>query len=200
LNLPAQDIATVHRSDSSGTTFIFTNYLSKVSDDWKNGPGNATSVKWIGGIGGQGNAGVAGQVQQLPGSIGYVELAYALQNKLTYASLKNAAGNFQLPTLAATTAAAVGVSLPVDMKIMITNSSNPDAYPICGFSWILAFVNQTDKAKGLALANMLWWAIHDGQQYTAALNYAALSPAAVANAENEILSMNYQGKAFITRN
>jgi len=199
LALPDAAIAVVHRSDSSGTTYIFTNYLSKVSDAWKNGPGNANSVTWPGDIGGSGNAGVAGAVQGQPNSIGYVELAYAIQNSLPFASLKNAAGNYELPSIDGTTKATIGVTLPADMKIMITNSTNPDAYPIAGFTWILAFVNQADQSKGLALANMLWWGIHDGQQYAAALNYAALSPAAVTNAENEILSMNYKGKAFITR-
>ncbi len=199
LNLPNAPIAVVHRSDGSGTTFIFTNYLAKVSKDWDSKVGNANSVNWPGDIGASGNAGVAGQVQQLPNSIGYVELAYALQNQLPFASLKNAAGSYQLPTLAGTTQASVGVALPTDMKIMITNSTNPDAYPICGYSWILAFANQNDQAKGQTLAKMLWWAIHDGQQYAAALNYAALSPGAVTNAENEILSMKNKGQALITR-
>jgi phosphate transport system substrate-binding protein len=199
LTLPDAAIAVVHRSDSSGTTYIFTNYLSKVSDAWKTTVGNATSVTWPGDIGGSGNAGVAGQVQQLPNSIGYVELAYAIQNSLTYASLKNAAGNFELPTIEGTTKATIGVTLPADMKIMITNSTNPDAYPIAGFTWILAFTNQSNQSKGLALANMIWWAIHDGQQYAAALNYAALSPDAVTNAEKLILSMNYQGQVFIKK-
>jgi phosphate transport system substrate-binding protein len=199
LNLPNAPIAVVHRSDGSGTTFIFTNYLAKVSKDWDSKVGNANSVNWPGDIGASGNAGVAGQVQQLPNSIGYVELAYALQNQLPFASLKNAAGNFQLPTLTGTTQASVGITLPADMKIMITNSTNPDAYPICGYSWILAFVNQTDQAKGQTLAKMLWWAIHEGQQYAAALNYAALSPGAITNAENEILSMKYKGQPLITR-
>ncbi len=198
LNLPDAAIAVVHRSDGSGTTYIFTNYLSKVSSDWKTKVGNATSVNWPGDLGGQGNAGVAGQVQQIPNSIGYVELAYALQNKLPFAALKNATGNYELPSIEGTTQAATGVTLPADMKIMITNSTNPDAYPICGFTWILAYVSQPDKAKGLTLANMLWWAIHQGQQYTAPLDYAPLSTDAVKNAENEILSMNYQGRALIS--
>ncbi len=167
LKLPDTAIAVVHRSDGSGTTYIFTNYLSKVSEEWKTKVGNATSVNWPGDIGGQGNAGVAGQVQQIPGSIGYVELAYALQNNITYATLKNAAGNYITPSLASTTKAAEGVTLPDDMKVMLTNSANPDAYPIVGFTWMLVYVNQTDKAKGEALVKMLWWAIHDGQQYTA---------------------------------
>jgi phosphate transport system substrate-binding protein len=193
LNLPDTSIAVVHRSDGSGTTYIFTNYLSKVSSDWETQVGNATNVNWPGDIGAEKNAGVAGAVQQTPGAIGYVELAYAIQNNLPWVLLKNAAGNYEPPSIAGTTAATVGVSLPDDMKIMITNSSNPDAYPICGFTWILVYVNQKDQAKGLALVNMLWWAIHDGQQYGAALDYAALSDAAVAKAEAEILSIKYNG-------
>lgn len=199
LKLPNTPIAVVHRSDGSGTTYIFTNYLSKVSDEWKTRVGNATSVDWPGDIGAEKNAGVAGAVQQTPGTIGYVELAYAEQNKLPWVLLKNAAGNYEAPTLAGTTKAAEGVTLPDDMKVMITNSSNPDAYPICGFTWILAYVNQTDKTKGEALVKMLWWAIHDGQQYGAALDYASLSGAAVAKAENEILSIKYQGQPLLSK-
>jgi phosphate transport system substrate-binding protein len=199
LNLPNTPITVVHRSDGSGTTYIFTNYLSKVSSDWKAEIGNATSVNWPGDIGGNGNAGVAGAVQQTPGSIGYVELAYAEQNKLPWALLRNAAGNYEAPSLSGTTAATVGVPLPDDMKVMFTNSPNPDAYPICGFTWILAYVNQKDQAKGLALVNMLWWAIHDGQKYGTPLDYAELSSAAVAKAENEILSLKYQGQPLLRR-
>lgn len=199
LTLPDTAIAVVHRSDGSGTTYIFTNYLSKISDEWKTKVGNATSVNWPGDIGGQGNAGVAGQVQQIPGSIGYVELAYALQNNITYATLKNAAGNYITPSLASTTKAAEGVTLPDDMKVMLTNSANPDAYPIVGFTWMLVYVNQTDKAKGEALVKMLWWAIHDGQQYTEALSYAPLAGGAVTKAENEILSIKYQGQPLLSR-
>jgi phosphate transport system substrate-binding protein len=199
VNLPNMDIAVVHRSDGSGTTFIFTNYLSMVSDEWNTEVGNATSVDWPGDIGGQGNAGVAGQVQQIPGAIGYVELAYAVQNNLPWAQLKNAAGNYIEPSLAATTKAAEGITLPDDMKVMITNSSNPDAYPIAGFTWMLVYVNQTDKAKGEALVQMLWWAIHDGQQYTTPLDYAPLSSTAVTKAENEILSIKYEGQPLLQR-
>jgi phosphate transport system substrate-binding protein len=199
LKLPDMAVAVVHRSDGSGTTYIFTNYLAKASSDWSSQVGNATSVNWPGDIGGQGNAGVAGQVQQLPGAIGYVELAYAIQNKIPWTTLKNAAGNFVEPSLAATTKAAEGVALPDDMKVMLTNSSNPDAYPIVGFTWMLVYVNQKDRTKGEALAKMLWWAIHDGQQYTQALSYGSLAAAAVEKAENEILYMKYQGQALITR-
>ncbi len=196
IHLPDKDIAVVHRSDSSGTTYIFTNYLSKVSEKWKAEVGNATSVSWKGDIGGEKNAGVAGQVKQIPGAIGYVELAYAVQNKITWAQLKNAAGNFIEPSLEATTKAAEGVDLPYDMKVMITNSVNPDAYPIAGFTWILAYINQKDQAKGQALVNMLWWAVHDGQQYTSALDYAPLSTTALAKAEALIKSIMYQGQAI----
>ncbi len=201
LTFPDIDIAVVHRSDGSGTTYIFTNYLSKVSAGWANGPGNATSVNWPGDIGGKGNAGVAGQVQQITGAIGYVELAYALQNKMVFAYLQNASGNYILPSLASASKAADGVPLPDDMKVMITNSPNPDAYPIVGFTWILAFVNQKDQVKGEELANLLWWAIHDGQKYSTqpTLDYPALSAAAVAKAENEIRSMKYNGQPLINK-
>ncbi|MFH1651882.1 MAG: phosphate ABC transporter substrate-binding protein PstS [Chloroflexota bacterium] len=199
LNLPDTDIAVVHRSDGSGTTFIFTNYLSRVSADWQSKVGNATSVDWPGDIGGEKNAGVAGQVKQIPGAIGYVELAYAVQNKIAWAQLRNAAGNYLEPSLQATTRAAEGVTLPDDMKVMITNSTNPDAYPIAGFTWMLAYVNQTDPAKGLALVNMLWWGIHDGQQYASPLDYAPLSANAIARAENEILSIMYNGQPLLER-
>jgi phosphate transport system substrate-binding protein len=199
LKLPDSAIAVVHRSDGSGTTFIFTNYLTKVSPDWSSQVGNATSVNWPGDIGGQGNAGVAGQVQQVPGAIGYVELAYAIQNKMPWAQLKNSTGSFLEPTLAGTTSAANGVTLPDDMKVMLTNSSNPDAYPIVGFTWLLVYANQTDKSKGEAMAKMLWWAIHDGQKFTQPLTYASLAPAAVTRAEAQVLSIKYQGQALITR-
>ena len=200
VNLPNTAIAVVHRSDSSGTSNIFTNYLDKVSTQWHTQLGYGNSVAWPpGDIGGEKNAGVAAQVQQIPGAIGYVELAYALQNNLLYAKLKNASGNYVSPTLASTAAAASGITLPDDMKIMITNSANANAYPIVGFTWILAYQNQANQAKGEAVVKMLWWAIHDGQQYCAALNYATLSADAVTKAENEILSIQYKGQPLLTR-
>jgi phosphate transport system substrate-binding protein len=197
LNLPSQNIAVVHRSDGSGTTFIFTNYLSKVSPEWQSQVGNATSVAWPGDIGGEKNAGVAGQVKQIPGAIGYVELAYATQNGLPWAAMQNASGSYIEPSLSATTAAAQGVTLPDDMKVMITDSTNPDAYPIAGFTWILAYANQKDASKGLALVNMLWWAIHDGQQYDASLDYAPLSSTAVTKAEALIKQIQYNGQPLL---
>ena len=199
ITLPNTAIAVVHRSDGSGTTYIFTNYLAKVSTDWSTKVGNATSVNWPGDIGAEKNAGVAGSVQQTPGAIGYVELAYAEQNQLPWVLLKNASGNYEAPSLFGTTAASVGLTLPDDMKIMITNSNNPDAYPICGFTWILVYQHQTDQAKGLAVVNMLWWAIHDGQQYGTALDYAALSSAVVAKAEKEIQSITYNGQPLLNK-
>jgi phosphate transport system substrate-binding protein len=199
LKLPDAAIAVVHRSDGSGTTYIFTNYLSKVSSDWSSKVGNANSVNWPVGLGGAQSAGVAGLVQQTPNSIGYVELAYALTNNIAYAQLKNSSGNYIVPTMASASKAAEGIALPDDMKIMITNSPNAQAYPIVGFTWLLVYQNQTDKTKGQELANVLWWAIHDGQQYANALNYPTLPASAVTIAEKEILSIKYQGQALLSR-
>jgi phosphate transport system substrate-binding protein len=189
----------VHRSDSSGTTNIFTNYLSKVSTEWANTIGFANSVNWKGDVGGSGNAGVAGSVSQIPGAIGYVELAYALQNGINYATIQNSSGNFIVPSLASTAKAAEGITIPDDTKIMVTNSANPNAYPIVGFTWILAYVNQTNQAKGQTLVNFLWWAIHDGQQYNNAITYSQLPSSAVTKAENELLTIKYNGQALLTR-
>jgi phosphate transport system substrate-binding protein len=197
VSLPSTDIAVVHRSDGSGTTFIFTNYLSRVSQEWSDTVGFATSVEWPGDIGGEGNEGVANQVRQIPGAIGYVELAYTVQNNLPWAAVRNKSGKFMEPSLDSATAAATGVPLPDDMKVLLTDSSNPDAYPIVGFTWVLAYVNQSDKAKGQALVYYLWWAIHDGQQFTKDLLYAPLSPEAVAKAEAEITSISYQGQPLL---
>jgi len=197
INLPARDIAVVHRSDGSGTTYIFTNYLSKVSPEWKDKVGNATSVSWPAGTGGQGNEGVAGQVKQINGAIGYVELAYATQNNMAFASIKNRSGSFVAPSIESTTAAAQGVELPADMKVMITDSANPTAYPIAGFTWVLAYQDQPDQVKGKALADVLWWSIHDGQKYAAPLFYAPLSPEAVARAEDLLRSMTYKGTTLL---
>lgn len=197
LSLPDRDIAVVHRSDGSGTTYIFTDYLSKVSLEWAAQVGVGKSVDWPAGIGAKGNDGVAAQVQQLPGSIGYVELAYAEQNRIPWAKLRNRSGNFIEPGIAATTHAAAGAALPDDLKVMITDSAHPDAYPIAGFTWILVYQNQSDEAKGRALAHMLWWAIHEGQAHCESLLYAPLSPEAVSKAENQIRSMNCRGMALI---
>lgn len=197
VNLPGTDIAVVHRSDGSGTTFIFTDYLSKVSPEWKTTVGSGTSVNWPGDIGGEKSAGVAAQVAQIPGAIGYVELAYAVQNNLPWSAVRNKSDKFVEPGLEATTAAAVGVSLPADMKVLLTDSDNPSAYPIVGFTWVLVYQNQADEAKGQTLAYYLWWSIHDGQSFTQDLLYAPLSPDAVKNAEAEIKSITYQGQPLL---
>ncbi len=197
LSLPSDDIAVVHRSDGSGTTFIFTNYLSKVSSEWQSKVGNATTVQWPGDIGGEKNDGVANQVKQTPGAIGYVELAYAIQNNLPWVALKNAAGNYVEPSLDSTTAASTGVTIPDDTRVMITDSTNPQAYPIVGFTWILAYTNQPDKAKGESLVYYLWWSIHTGQQYSTDLLYAPLPSNVVTKAEAEIKSITYQGQPLL---
>ena len=198
VKLPDTAINVVHRSDGSGTTNIFTDYLSKVSAEWKSQVGASTSVKWPVGLGGKGNEGVTGLVKQTPGAIGYVELAYAMQNNISIAQLQNAAGKFLEPSLSGTTRAAEGVDLPDDMKVTITNSSNPDAYPVVGFTWLLVYANQTDRTKGEALVKMLLWAIHDGQKYAEPLIYAGLAPAAVKKAEAQVLSIKCQGQTLIS--
>ena len=197
LTLPNADITVVHRSDSSGTTNIFTNYLAKVSPAWSTQIGSANSVNWPGDTGASGNAGVAAQVQQIPNSIGYVELIYALQNNMGVAQLKNKAGNFITPSLASTTVAAQGITLPDDMKVMITDSANATSYSIAGFTWILVYQNQTNKDKGAELVNFLWWALHDGTSYEADLSYAAIPADAVKKAEVLIKSIKYQGQSIL---
>jgi phosphate transport system substrate-binding protein len=180
VDLPGADIAVVHRSDGSGTTNIFTTYLSTISPDWKTNVGAANSVKWPVGIGGKGNEGVAGQVKQLEGAIGYVELAYALQNKIAFASIKNSSGAFVPASAEGATACAAAVAdkLPTDLRQNIAGCTGTDKaiYPISGFSWILIYTNQSDAAKGKALVDVVNWLIHDGQQYAKGLDYAPLPP------------------------
>ena len=167
----------MHRSDGSGTTYIFTDYLSKVSPEWKAKVGAGKSVKWPVGPGGKGNEGVTGLVKQTPGAIGYVELAYANQNKLPMAALKNKDGNFVKPSLEATSAAAAGVQMPDDFRVSITNAAGKDAYPISGFTYLLVYKDAKDAAKGKALVDFLWWALHDGQKLAPPLDYAPLPEA-----------------------
>lgn len=174
VKLPDLTIAVVHRSDGSGTTFIFTNYLSKVSSEWKDKVGFATSVNWPGDVGGKGNEGVANSVKQIPGAIGYVELAYAQQNKMDWAQLQNKAKKFLDPTLEGASAAADIANLPDDMEIVITDSANPAAYPISGFTWLLIYANQTDPARADAVAQLASWMITDGQKFATPLDYAPL--------------------------
>ena len=198
VNLPSSEIVVVHRSDGSGTTFVFTDYLSKVSAAWKEQVGVGASVNWPAGLGAKGNEGVTGQVKQTPNSIGYVELIYAEQNKLPYASVKNSAGEFARPTLDSITAAAAGAAtqMPDDLRISITNPSGAAAYPIASFTYLLVYKEQQDQAKGKALVDFLWWAIHDGEQMAKDLLYAPLPPEVVKKAEAKINSITFQGKAL----
>jgi phosphate transport system substrate-binding protein len=180
LNLPNQPIIVVHRSDGSGTTYIFTDYLSKISEEWKTTVGKGTSVKWPIGLGGKGNEGVAGQIRQLPGSIGYIELIYALQNNIPYGSVKNAAGNFERASLGGVTEAAGSVkSMPADFRVSITNAPGKDAYPISSFTWLLIPVQAKDANKGKILTDFLNWMLTDGQKMTAQLSYAPLPESVV---------------------
>jgi phosphate transport system substrate-binding protein len=183
VNLPSHDIIVVHRSDGSGTSYIFTDYLSKVSKDWNNKVGKATSVNWPVGLGGKGNEGVTGLVKQTPFSIGYVELIYALSNDLPVAQLKNQAGNFITASLESTTAAAAGQSMPDDFRVSITNASGANAYPISGFTWLLVYEKQKDAAKGAKLVQFLNWMMHDGQKLAAGLKYAELPKDVVTKEE-----------------
>lgn len=180
VNFPNQEIVVVHRSDGSGTTFIWTDYLSKISPDWKSQVGSGTSVKWPKGMGGKGNEGVAGSVRLLPGSIGYVELIYAVQNKIPYGSVRNSAGTFLKASLEGVTAAAASApKMPADFRVSITNAPGKDAYPISSFTWMLIPMHAKDPAKGKILADFLNWMVTDGQSMTSALEYAPL-PANVA--------------------
>jgi phosphate transport system substrate-binding protein len=181
VNLPAAAIVPVHRSDGSGTSFVFTDYLSKVSPEWEKTVGRGTSVNWPVGIGGKGNEGVTGLVKQTPNSIGYVELVYALQNKLQYGDLRNQAGRYVAPTLESVTAAAsaAAAKMPEDFRVSITDPASPDAYPISSFTWLLIPTKIPDKDKGAAIKSFLSWMLTDGQAMAAPLNYAPLPPAVV---------------------
>ncbi|HTE46606.1 MAG TPA: phosphate ABC transporter substrate-binding protein PstS [Gemmatimonadaceae bacterium] len=182
--LPAKDILVVHRTDGSGTTYIFTDYLTSVSPAWASGPGKAKDIQWPVGLGGKGNDGVAGQVKQLPGAIGYVELAYARQNKLAFASLKNSSGAFIVPSIESVTAAAAATAakLPAntDFRVSIVNAAAKDAYPIASFTYLLVAETQTDAVKGKKLVDFMKWAIHEGQADAPALDYAPLPKNVVA--------------------
>ena len=180
VNLPNQPIVVIYRSDGSGTTFIFTDYLSKISSDWNNSVGKGTSVKWKIGMGGKGNEWVAGQVRQLSGSIGYVELIYAVQNKIAYGSVKNAAGNFVKASLEGVTeAAATAPKMPADFRVSITNAPGKTAYPISSFTWLLIPTQSKDAAKGKIISDFLNWMVTDGQKMTSQLSYAPLPDSVV---------------------
>src|SRR3984885_15269580 len=180
VKLPASDVTVVHRSDGSGTTYIWVDYLSKLSPDWKSKVGVGTSPNWPTGVGAKGNEGVSGLVTQSPGSIGYVELIYALQNKISYGAVQNAAGEFVKGSVAAVTTAAAGAAanMPADFRVSITNAPGKGAYPISSFTWLLLYESPSDKAQSKTMVDFLKWALADGQKYCADLGYAPL-PASV---------------------
>ena len=177
VSLPDQDIVVVHRSDGSGTTYIWTDYLSKISPEWKSKVGTNTSVNWPTGIGGKGNEGVAGQIKQTPGALGYVELIYAIQNKMPFADVKNSAGKFVKASLDSITAAMATAQIPDDFRFSVTNAPGDAAYPICGATWLLVYQQQKDAAKGKKLVEFLKWAQKDGEKMAKDLDYAPLPEA-----------------------
>jgi phosphate transport system substrate-binding protein len=188
VNLPNMDITVVHRSDGSGTTYIWVDFLAKVSAEWKQKVGVAQSVNWPVGLGGKGNEGVSGLVKQTPGSIGYVELIYALQNKIAYGPVQNANGEFVNASVESVTAAAAAAAskMPPDFRVSITNAPGAGVYPISSFTWLLFYENPSDKAKAKAMVDFMKWALTDGQKYAPDLGYAPL-PAPVVQLEMEAL-------------
>jgi len=197
--LPDQPLLVVHRSDGSGTTYIWVDYLSKVSPEWEQKVGRGTSVKWPVGLGGKGNEGVSGQVKNTPGALGYVELAYAISNKLPVAAIRNEAGKFVEPSIESTTAAAASAAktMPADFRVSLTNAAGEGAYPIASFTWLLVYKEQPDAVKGKALVNFLWWATHDGQKFAPDLLYAPLPAPVVKQIEARIREITYQGKPLL---
>ena len=179
VKLPATEIAVVHRSDGSGTTYIFVDYLSKVSPSFQKTVGVATSVQWPAGVGAKGNEGVSGLVKQTPGAIGYVELIYAAQNDISFGAVQNKAGKFVTASLDSVTSAAASVSMPDDFRVSITNADGANAYPIASFTWLLFYENPEDKQRARVMVEFMKWALSDGQQLAASLGYAPLPPAVV---------------------
>ncbi len=193
VSLPNSDILVVHRSDGSGTTYIFSDYLTSVSPSWASSLGRGKEIKWPVGLGGKGNEGVAGQVKQTPASIGYVELAYAKQNKLPYANVRNAAGRYVAPSIASVTAAAAGMRLPknTDYRVSMVNAPGNDSYPIASMTWILVYQNQPDRVKGAKLVNFLRWAYKDGEKAASSLDYAPLPAPMVAQLQNRLKTIRF---------
>ena len=189
VKLPAADIVVIHRSDGSGTTYIWTDFLSKISDEWKNKVGRNTSVNWPAGLGGQGNEGVSGLVKQMPNSIGYIELIYALQNNISFGKVQNAEGKFVKADLASVTAAAASVKeMPNDFRVSITNAPGAGAYPVSSFTWLLVPEKIPDASKRDAIKGFLQWMMTDGQKYTESLSYAPL-PKAVVTKEMKAIAL-----------
>jgi phosphate transport system substrate-binding protein len=189
VHLPDQKIIVVHRSDGSGTSFIFTDYLSKVSTDWANGPGKGTSVNWPTGVGGKGNEGVAGYVRQLPGAIGYVELIYALQNHINFGAIRNAAGNWVKASIDGVTAAAATAKIPSDYRVSITNAPGPNAYPVSSFTYLLIPTHPNDMAKEKVIKDMLSWMVNSGEKDVSSLSYAPLPQVVAAKVLQTVYSL-----------
>ncbi len=198
MKLPSSDIVVAHRSDGSGTTDIFTNYLSTINQEWKSKVGRGTSVNWPVGLGGKGNEGVAGVVKQTPGAIGYVELAYATQNKMTVAALRNKEGKFVLPTLTSTSAAAAGAAntMPADFRMALVDAPGKDSYPICGLTWLLVYKDQKNQAKGKELVAFLKWAMRDGQKMNTPLLYAPIPKPVVDKVDKTLRQIQHGGKSL----
>lgn len=197
VKLPEKNITLVYRSDGSGTTAVFTDYLGNVSEEWKKEVGVGKAVRWPTGLGAKGNEGVTGQIKTTPGALGYVELAYALQNDMSFARVKNKAGNFVEPKVETITAAANKAELGKDMTASLANPEGEKAYPISAFTYLLVYEDAKDKTKGKALAEFLWWALHEGQKYAADLHYAPLPEAVVKKVEERIKSLTYGGKPLL---
>jgi phosphate transport system substrate-binding protein len=200
IKAPDMAVTVIHRSDGSGTTFIFSDYLCKVSSEWKEKVGRGTSLNWPTGLGGKGNEGVAGLVKQTPGSIGYVELIYALQNKMLYGTVKNKKGKFVTSTIASISLAA-DTDLPDDMRVSLTDTGAADGYPISGFTWVLVYKEQNyadrSEEKARQLVKMLWWMTHEGQKQAEPLHYSPLSKKAAEKAEKLIRSISYKGNPLM---
>jgi len=202
VNLPDQDIVVVHRSDGSGTTYIWTDYLSKVSSDWSTRVGKGTSVSWPVGLGGQGNPGVASTVSRTPGAVGYVELIYAIQNHISYGVVRNRAGNYVEASLASTSAAAASANFTpdTDFRVSITDAPGPQAYPIASFTWLLLPRTMGDPVKARALLEFVWWATHDGQRFTEALDYGRLPEPVVRLIEARLRTITSGGRPVLPAN
>jgi len=200
VKLPATAIVIAHRSDGSGTSNVFTTYLSKVSEDWNSKVGKGSSVNWPVGLGGKGNEGVAGLIKQTPGCIGYIELVYAVQNNMPYARIQNKSGNFITPSIASVTAAA-NIQIPADTKVSLTNTDAADGYPISSFSWVIIYKEQKygDRSQDRAtkLVKLISWMIHDGQQFSTPLTYAPLSAGAVSAGDAVLKTVTFDGKPVL---
>ncbi|KUK13445.1 MAG: phosphate ABC transporter substrate-binding protein PstS [Synergistetes bacterium] len=200
IKLPKMNITVVYRSDGSGSTYIFSQYLSKVSEEWKEKVGVGKSLKWPTGIGGKGNPGVAGLIKQIPGSIGYIEFVYATQSEIPFALIENKSGNFVKPSVETVTAAA-NMEIPESTIVDLTETSSPEGYPLSSFTWIIVYKEQNYGGRPLQkaeeLVKLLWWIIHDGQKYASELSYSPLPQIAVEKAEKLIKSITYNGEPIL---